>query len=157
MKDLSKFFKKELEVFLKEHDIRPHISIDRQGRGETYTLKTKQAVMSITVGDRWLGYVLSINKDVYGQSIDSALDTDNYTLGGDNERFSLEVFAEILRCTQALVDSKIYAGKTRGRTLLAIPRSDEDYLLISRRRFTSSKKLIGNSEIKGDPFLHPVH
>ena len=131
-------------------------SADLNGRGNTYIVQTKEALLKIVLSSSWIGYELSVKRGVTGREIDVFLDTDNYPLGGKYQSTSMDIFNEILLCIEALLDGKIYVGKIGHKSALVLPQASQLYKIIYRGRFLSSEKIIHENELKKATSLRPL-
>jgi hypothetical protein len=94
---------------------------------KTFELRTREATLTATIGKRWIGYDLSVDKSVFGREVGSAVDTDNYPLDGDYTDVSYQIFDELKNCVIGLLQQHIYVGSEDNRPIIATPVSSTEY------------------------------
>lgn len=148
--------KKKIEDLLKGHNVSIDKRADMRGRGDVYKIKTKEATITVTLGESWVGYELDVNKEVAGRRLGTSVDTDNYPLENGKESITMDIFDEALLCLRSLLEGKVYAGKLRGKPTIAIPQDNGTYKIVSQGRFVAQKEVVSDDELKSMDGLRAV-
>jgi len=148
--------KDKIEDLLVKYGIGIDRTTDRRGRGEVYSVSTRDASMKITLGGAWIGYELHVNKGVAGKSADIFLDTDNYPLTDKHKVMAKNVFDNLYCALDALLGHKVYVGVVEGKTTIAVPQADGMYKVTHKGRFVSKQRVLGKSDLGSIPGLSPL-
>lgn len=122
-----------------------NVSVQDKGNTRTYQITGKEAEFEIAIGESWVGYELSIPKEVLGRQIGAAEDTDNYALDDKNAVTAMTIFNNALQCLDSFLKDQIYIGIVGKKRILAIP-CDHGYVLRAAGRFVMDKKIISQGE-----------
>ena len=151
----------KITYFLHNRGVTPEMRLG--SRGTSFVVKTKESEIVITLGEAWVGYEFSVNKVVLGMSVGITHDTDLYPLEGDTIDWAKEIFSEAFECLKALLEKRIYIGRSDGDPILAVPTPGSGYQLkryIKKKRWWQFDSMTTSSltaeEFKSRTGLRPV-
>jgi hypothetical protein len=151
--DIKELQKKVLD-FLDGHNANYKIGTEQEHKD--ITVRTTEALLKISLSNSWIGYELTIDKEVLGKKFGTFLDTDIYPIGGKYKEISLKIFDETMECLVGLLSGDVWVGKIDKKLVLATPISKEKYSLCKMGRFLSSKQEIDKDQLKQLGPLRPV-